>query len=96
MGCDNCIYLENANPDDEHVRENVEGDFSFLSYIDKPKQVCSYSGERIPVTFTDGGPSRLRSLNLKYCDGQVGCKDYLERKIDEEVEIKNIESIVSS
>jgi hypothetical protein len=95
MGCENCIYLENANSDDEHVREEVEADFSFLSYLGKPLDVCAYSEERIPITFTDGGPSRLRALNLKFCNGQTGCKNYLEKNLETPLKIKSIDSIVS-
>ena len=95
MNCKDCSYLEKANPEDGHVREEVEADFSFLNYINKPEYVCSYSNERIPITFTDGGPSRLRALNLKFCNGQTGCKNYLEKNLETPLKIKSIDSIVS-
>ncbi len=95
MTCKDCSYFEDANSDDEHVREDVEADFSFLSYLDKPLNVCSYSKERIPITFTDGGPSRLSSLNLKYHDGQTGCRNYDGDNLEKSTLMKYINSIIS-
>ena len=85
MDCRDCSYFKNADPDDEHVREDVENDFSFLHYFNKPDYVCSYSDERIPISFTDGGPSRLSSLNLKHYDGKIGCENYSENNLEKSV-----------
>jgi hypothetical protein len=95
MNCNDCSYLKKANPEDGHVREEVEADFSFLNYINKPEYVCSYSNERIPITFSDGGPSLLRDMNLKVYDGQIGCENYFEKNLETTLKIKNIDPIVS-